>query len=113
MMSQEISSNLAQELGELFDMKKAKLRNEKRLHQEATEAQKDIRLLTLMFRDEIPDISIMISENESILWDSQNQMLLYKHNHTKHVLEGASPEVRIRVRPFLKDLVKKAKSFFR
>jgi hypothetical protein len=108
----QVSNILAQELVELFDMKKAKLRDEKRLNQEATEAQKDIRLLTLMFRDGIPDLSIDISADESIKWDARTQMLLYVNNKTTSVIEGTSREVRIKIRPYLAEMVKKAKDLY-
>lgn len=111
-MSQELRSNLSQELEELFDIKKAKLRNEKRLTQEASEAQKDIRLLTLMFRDGVPDINIRISDSESIMWNSKSQMLLYVQNNVSHILEGSSREVRIMSRPYLTEMVKKAKNLY-
>ncbi len=108
-MSEPMVNNLAQELGELFDIRKAKLRDEKRLTHEASEAQKDIRLMTLMFRDGIPDIVVEISDQESIFWNSKVQQLLYRFQGGTHVLEGTSREIRIRIRPYLTEMVKKAK----
>lgn len=104
--------NLNQELNELFDMKKAKIRKEKILDQEATEAQKDIRLLALMFRDGIPDISLPMSECEVLAWDARNQQLLYKKDNHAQVVEGIPREAMVRLRPFLIDIVKKAKEFY-
>lgn len=104
--------NLNQELNELFDMKKAKIRKEKMLEQEATEAQKDIRLLVLMFRDGIPDITMPMSDNEVLFWDSRNHQLLYKKESHTQVVEGTSRDVMVRLRPFLIDIVKKAKEFY-
>lgn len=103
---------LADELVELFDIKKARLREEKELNQFATEAQKDIRLLTLMFRDGIPDVEVSVNDNESIRWDAQAQKLLYQKGNMTQVLEGTSREIRIKARPHLNELVKKAKLFF-
>lgn len=111
-MSLAQRETLNHELNELFDMKKAKLRREKQLEQEATEAQKDIRLLVLMFRDGIPDITIPMSDDEVIFWDSRNQQLLYKKNNQAQVVEGTSRDVMVRLRPFLIDIVKKAKEFY-
>ncbi len=105
-------ADLNQELTELFDMKKAKLRKEKMLQHEATEAQKDIRLLTLMFRDGIPDITMPMSDNESLTWDARGQQLLYKKENHSQVVEGTSREVMVRLRPFLIQIVKKAKEFY-
>lgn len=111
-MSVAQRENLNQELNELFDMKKAKIRKEKMLEQEATEAQKDIRLLVLMFRDGIPDISLPMSDSEVLVWDSRNQQLLYKKDHHAQVVEGIPREVMVRLRPYLIDIVKKAKEFY-
>ena len=106
------TSVLSQELVELFDMKKAKLRSEKQLTQDANEAQKDIRLLTLMFREGIPDIIIGMSDEEAIKWDSRGQQLLYIKNKVASILEATTRETRIRVRPYLAEMVKKAKDLY-
>lgn len=111
-MAEHLSETISKELGELFDLKKAKLRNEKQLTQEATEAQKDIRLVTLMFRDGIPDLELEIGSSEKIIWDSKSQVLIYHDHGHDQLLEGASREIRIKVRPFLKGLVKKAKELY-
>lgn len=107
-----ISSELSQELVELFDIKKAKQRDEKRLTVEANEAQKDIRLLALMFRDGIPDVTMQVNDNESIRWCERSQQLIYSNGQLTQLLEATSKEIRVRMRPFLKDLVKKAKDFY-
>lgn len=111
-MSLAERESLNQELTELFDMKKAKVRHEKRLEHEATEAQKDIRLLTLMFRDGIPDVTMPMSDNEFLKWDARNQQLLYKKDNHSQQVEGISREVMVRLRPFLIQIVKKAKEFY-
>jgi hypothetical protein len=104
---------LSQELVSLFDLKKSKIRDEKMLTHEAFEAQRDIRHLTLMFCDGVPDVSIPVTENESIFWDSKVKKLLYVNGDQVLILEGASREIRVRMRPYLTDLVRKAKSFYR
>ncbi len=103
---------LSQELVSLFDLKKSKLRGEKILTQEAFEAQRDIRHLTLMFCDGVPDVSMPVNDHESILWDSKSKKLLYVNSDQVLILEAAPREIRVRMRPFLTDLVRKAKSFF-
>jgi hypothetical protein len=105
-------NNLSQELVELFDLKKSKIRDEKELTQEAFEAQRDIRYLTLMFSDGIPNISMQVSDSEVINWDKDAQKLLYVNNGKVQLLEAASKEIRVRMRPFLTELVKKAKDFY-
>ena len=111
-MAEMARSELSQELEELFDMKKARVRDEKRLTSEANEAQRDIRLLTLMFRDGIPTMSVSVNEQESIRWDADSQKLLYVNGKAAQILEGAGREIRIRMRPHLSLLVKKAKDFY-
>lgn len=111
-MSLAQRESLNQELNELFDMKKAKARKEKILEQEATEAQKDIRLLVLMFRDGIPDITMPMSDDEKLYWDSRSQQLLYLKDNHAQVVEGTSRDVMVRLRPFLIQIVKKAKEFY-
>lgn len=106
------NADLSQELVSLFDLKKSKARNEKNLTQAAFEAQRDIRYLSLMFCDGIPDLTMECTETESIRWDARAQKLIYINGIEIQLLEAASKEVRVRMRPFLKDLVKKAKDFY-
>lgn len=112
LMANKITEELSQELVELFDIKKAKIRNEKQLTQEANEAQKDIRLLSLMFREGIPDVTMQVNDTESIRWCERSQQLIYSNGHITQILDATSKEIRVRMRPFLKDLVKKAKIFY-
>jgi hypothetical protein len=107
-----MNSDLSQELVSLFDLRKSKARDEKNLTQAAFEAQRDIRYLTLMFCDGIPDTCIECSETESIKWDARAQKLIYVNGKDLQLLEAASKEIRVRMRPFLKDLVKKAKDMY-
>ncbi len=107
-----LEGDLSQELVSLFDLRKTKARNEKNLTEEAFEAQRDIRYLTLMFCDGIPDLSLQCSETESILWNSRVQKLIYQNGKDMQLLEAASKEIRVRMRPFLTELVKKAKDIF-
>ena len=64
-MSEKLRS-LENELQQLFDIRHAKLRDEKVISQEAIEAQRDIRLITHRFKDGIPDITIPINSEEDI-----------------------------------------------
>lgn len=105
-------SKLAQELVSLFDLRKSKIREEKALSQEALEAQRDIRYLTLMFSDGIPDVSIKCTDAESIKWDSRTQSLLYVNETGIQLLEATAREIRIRMRPHLTLLVLAAREFY-
>ena len=107
-----MSNALSNELVELFDMKKAKIREDKVLTQASNEAQRDIRLLSLMFRDGIPDITMSVNDHESIRWCARSQQLIYSKGQYTQLLEATSKETLVRMRPFLKDLVKKAKDFY-
>jgi hypothetical protein len=110
-MSQS-KNDLSQELVSLFDLKKSKIRDDKNLTQEAFEAQRDIRYLTLMFSDGIPDITMQVTDTECIKWDAHATKLLYVKGDQVQLLEGTSREVRVRMRPFLTDLVRKARDFY-
>lgn len=105
-------SPLTEELVSLFDLRKSKIRDEKILTQEAFEAQRDIRYLTLMFSDGIPDVRMRVSDTEEIKWDAQAQKLFYICQGEIQLLEAAPKIIRVRMRPFLTDLVRKAKDFY-
>jgi hypothetical protein len=111
-MSVDQKSILESELSELFDIRKAKLKRENVLYQQAFEAKKDIKLLILMFSDGIPDTTIQLADNESLEWNSKSKRLMYRKREQVQFIEAASNEVLVRVRPFLKELVKKAKEFY-
>lgn len=106
-------TQLEKELEELFDIRTAKVREEKRLTTESREAQKEIRMLTHMFRDEVPDVMIPISDDEFLKWDYKTQQLLLVKGDNVQILEGTSRQTMIRLRPFLTMLVKQAKEFFK
>jgi hypothetical protein len=106
------NTELTNELEELFDIRHAKTRIEKNLNNAAMDAQRDIRLLTHMFRDGIPDITIPIGNYEEIKWDSDRKRLLLIDNDEALLLEAASREIMIRIRPHLSLLVKAAKEFY-
>lgn len=109
----ERSRTIEYQLEELFDIRRAKSRYDKILTQESLEAQREIRLIAHMFRDDVPDMIIPINANEAIQWDSHNKRLLLRGPDSSISLEGSSKHTMIRVRPHLALLVKKAKEFFR
>ena len=111
-MADSKNRDLSQELVSLFDLRKSKVRDEKLLTQAAFEAQRDIRYLTLMFSDGIPNLSMKVTDTETIKWDAHTQKLIYYQGETVQLLEAASKETRVRMRPFLTDLVKKAREFY-
>lgn len=103
---------LTNELVSLFDLKKSKLKNDKDLTQAAYDAHKDIRYITLMFSDGIPTVVMPVNERETLKWDEKAQKLLYICDETTQLLEAASKEVRVKMRPYLTELVKKAREFY-
>lgn len=105
-------AQLSQELQELFEVKTAKQKYEKELSAEASESQKDIQLLSVMFMDGIPNVELQISKTESIMWDEKAQKLLYVENGNPQIIESTSREIIVKIRPFLIELVKKAKSLY-
>lgn len=111
-MADSKKDNLSQELISLFDLRKSRLREDKELTQAAFEAQRDIRYLTLMFSDGIPNLTMQVTDHEVIKWDAHVQKLIYYKGDEAQLLEAASKEIRVRMRPFLTDLVKKAREFY-
>ncbi len=103
---------LNQELNELFDLKKAKARKDKTLEQQSNEALREIRHLMLMFRDGIPNVAIPVSDNESLEWRSESQQLVYVKDNHAQVVEGTTKETMVNLRPYLIQVVKKAKEFY-
>jgi hypothetical protein len=103
---------LSQELISLFDLRKSKRRDDKELTEAANEAQRDIRYLTLMFSDGIPSMTMKVTDTESIRWDERAQKLIYIKGEMMQLLEASSKEIRVKMRPFLTDLVKKAREFY-
>lgn len=111
-MADSKKGDLSQELISLFDLRKSRMREDKELTQAAFEAQRDIRYLTLMFSDGIPNLTMQVTDDEVIKWDSHVQKLIYYKGNDAQILEAASKEIRVRMRPFLTDLVKKARNFY-
>lgn len=82
------------------------------LSAEALQTLRDIRYLTIIFSDGVPDISIPTTDTETLRWDSKMKKLLYIREGRVQLLEIATQETHLRMRPFLTDLVRKAKDFF-
>lgn len=102
-------NSLEQDLLQLFDLRKTKVKKERILNLEVAEAKKDIRLLIRMFSDGIPDISIALNEGEKLIWDSGIKRILYSKKDITQFIEAAEKKTIVRVRPHLKTLVKLAK----
>lgn len=111
-MSVEQKTALEIELGELFDIRSRKARQEKLQFQEAVDAKKDIKLLIRMFSEGVHDMQVFLSEREVLEWDSKLKRLVYHKGEYSQYIESASHEILVRVRPFLKDLAKKAKEYY-
>lgn len=103
---------LESELGELFDIKTAKLRKEKILNDEFLAAQKEVKMLILMFSDGIPSLRIPLRDGETLAWDADVRRLIHCRNQESSLIESVSKETLVSIRPFLKDLVRAAKDFY-
>lgn len=103
---------LETELGELFDIKTAKIRKEKFLNEEFLAAQKEVKMLILMFSDGIPTLKTPMKDNECLEWDADVRKLIYRRDQECLPIEAVSKETLVSVRPFLKQLVRAAKEFY-
>jgi hypothetical protein len=105
-------SALEIELGELYDIRYRKGREERERFEAAQETKKDIKLVTLMFADGIEDLSVKIGQQEILEWDFRSKRLIYHRGDSTLFVEGAKDDILVRIRPFLTDLVQKAKEKF-
>src|SRR4051812_6122768 len=112
-MSVEQKSALEVELGELFDIITRKARQEKVEFQEAMEAKRDIKLLTRMFSDGVKDMLVTMSNSEILEWDARLRRLVYHKGEQSQYIETANNEILIKVRPYLKEMAKKAKEYYK
>lgn len=101
--------SLQTELNELFDIRTRKARQEKIISQEAQDVKREISLLILMFSQGISDLSVYINENEVLEWDGRVKRLIYHRGAQSFYLESVDPSILLRIRPFLKELVGRAK----
>lgn len=111
-MTMKTTLPLETELGELFDMRNAKLRKDKYLNEEFLAAQKEVKMLILMFSDGIPSIKIPMKDNECLEWDADVRKLVHRRNQECAAIESVSKETLVDIRPFLKQLVRAAKEFY-
>lgn len=112
-MKPDEKSQLETELGELFDIRTAKLRREKTLNEDFLAAQKEVHMLILMFTDGIPSMTIPLGDNESLEWDEKISKLLYHKGELTQFIESVSKSTLVSIRPHLRALVRKAKDFYR
>jgi hypothetical protein len=103
---------LETELGELFDMKKARQRKDKFLNEEFLAAQKEVKMLILMFSDGIPSIQMPMKDNEYLEWNAEVRKLIYSSGQERSAIESVTKETLVSIRPFLKQLVRAAKEFY-
>jgi hypothetical protein len=112
-MSIDQKSMLETELGELFDIRKTRRRMEMREDQDIMETKNEIKLLIRMFSDGIPSMTVQIADHETLEWDNRVKKLLYQKNEYAQYIDTANKMTLLRIRPFLKELVKKAKNLYR
>lgn len=111
-MTIKTSLPLETELGELFDIKSARLRKDKFLNEEFLSAQKEVKMLILMFSDGVPSLKIPMKENECLEWDADVRKLVYRRHQECSPIESVSKDALVSIRPFLRQLVRAAKEFY-
>lgn len=112
-MSTEVTRSLETQLGELFDLRKEKMRRNKMFEEAAIDAKKEIRLLIKTFSDDVPSITLPIGDDDSLEWDSGIKRLVYHHNGQTRFIESVKDQELIRIRPHLAALIRSAKEFYR
>ncbi len=94
---------------DIFQKKSQKLLTQKEEKILILETLQILKLMTELFRGECPDFHIPIGHAENLEWDAGLQRFVYHRGETSQFLELARKEILFRVRPFLEDLLKKAK----
>jgi hypothetical protein len=112
-MSTEVTRSLETQLGELFDLRKEKLRRNKHFEDSAIDAKKDIRLLIKIFSDDVPSITLALGGDDFLEWDSGIKRLVYHHNGQTRFIENVKDQELIKIRPHLSSMIKSAKDFYR
>lgn len=82
------------------------------LSKKARAALRDIKFLSTMFSQGFSDAMIKCTDSESIQWDSKEKRLYYVKGDVHQNLEATTDETLARMKPFLADLVIKAKEFY-
>ncbi len=72
-----------------------------------------LKLMTEFFRGDCPDFNISLGHAENLEWDSNLQRFVYHRGETSQFLELARKDILFRVRPYLQELMKKAKEALR
>ncbi len=95
-------------LSDIIEKKSQKLLSSKDEKILILETLQTLELMTRLFREEVNDILIRMSEKECLEWDARVKRFVYHRGETSQYLELARKEILFRVRPFLQDLLKKA-----
>lgn len=98
---------------DMLEIKSQKLLSHKEEKILILETLQTLELMTALFREEIHDVVIRMSERETLEWDAGLKRFIYHKDETSRYLELARKEVLFRVRPFLQDLLKKARETLR
>jgi hypothetical protein len=95
-------------LTDILEKKSRKLLSHKEEKLLILDTLEKLTMMTELFRGEIRDVVIPMSERESLEWDAHLKRFIYHKDETSRYLELARKEVLFRVRPYLQDLLKKA-----
>ena len=108
----EKRSELEVSLDELYDMRKKRERMARHDAEEAMKIKHEFRLVALMFSNGFGDISVPLSEDETIEWDASAKRILYHKGDMSQFIEAIDITNLLKLRPYLKMLVNKARENF-
>lgn len=96
-------------LTDMMELKARKLLSTKDEKILILETLRTLGLMTEIFREEVHDIVIRMSDRETLEWDATLRRFVYHRGETSQFLELAKKDILFRVRPYLQDLLKKAR----
>ncbi len=111
-MKENLSESFEIELGQLFDLRREKIRRDERREEELRGAKKEIQLLLKMFSEDIPTVSVPLGSDTYLEWDARIKRLLYHHNGVSRFVESVQDGTLIEIRKHLLCLVKSAKKHY-
>lgn len=111
-MKENLSATFETELGQLFDLRREKIRRDARREEEIRSAKKEIQLLLKMFSEDIPTVSVALGSDNYLEWDARVKRLLYHHNGVSRYVESVQDSTLIEIRKHLLGLVKSAKNLY-
>lgn len=111
-MSEKMVKSIENELTQLFDLRREKIRKETKTRDEVASAKKDIQLLIKMFSEDVPSISVHVGNDDMLEWDARVKRLIYHRRGHAQYIENVSEAYLVEIRQYLHSLIKSAKNFY-